>query len=349
MLHVSNAQFVSLNDKQIDALRSLIKDDKTAAKQFAYYQRWADSALNDEPNPIDTITTEGKLQSDPKKEATKKAIRDFRKMYSLALCYRIKIDDTYLNKVTAFLLAWSLANHSKGDPIDDTNLDGVFECYDLIKAKLTEEDKTLVNKWFQNIASAEIRNRKPGRQTSFNNWNSHRLKVIGEVAYCLNDATLKAYIKNQMPEQLNANLLADGSSYDFHERDALHYHCYDLMPLIKLAVILKKAEGIDYYNYQTTQKASIAKSVAFLIPFVTGTQTHPEFVNSKVAFDLARAKNGEKEYTTGHLFDPNEGIPVLAIAAWFQPEYIDVVKQVRNNNSRFTDWQSVLNEITTSN
>jgi hypothetical protein len=346
--YFSNAQLVSLNDKEIVALKSLIQTDRSAAKQFASYQRWADSALNDTPNPIDTITTEGKLKGDPKKTATSLAIRDFRKMYALALCYKINGEQKYLVKAQDFLVAWAVRNHPKGDPIDDTNLDAVIECYDLIKNDI-DSDKPVIQLWLHHIADEEIRTHKAGKETSMNNWNSHRLKIIGEVAYCLNDASYKAFIKNEMPIQLNGNLNADGSSWDFHQRDALHYHVYDLLPLIKLSIILKRAEGIDYYNYQTPQQASIAKSVAFLVPFVTGAQKHQEFVNSKVPFDLARAKNGEKEYETGHLFDAMQGVPVLSIAAWFQSSLVDTMKKVKNNYSKFIDWQSVLNEVTKMN
>ena len=43
-------------------------------------------------------------------------------------------------------------------------------------------------------------------------------------------------------KQIAANLRPDGSSLDFHERDALHYHCYDLEPLLTLAIAASQRE-----------------------------------------------------------------------------------------------------------
>jgi len=342
-----NAQAISLNDGEISKLQKLVKKDTSAPKQLARFSNAADAALQDAPNPIETITTEGRLAGDPLKTATAEALRDMPKIYALAIVYRVKKDEKYLKKATEFLTAWAKKNRPTGDPIDETTLDNAFEGYDLIKDKFSAENKTLIENWFRAVAKAEINfaRMKKGKITSMNNWNSHRLKIVGEIAWVLNDAELKRYALENLKTQINVNLNADGTSFDFLERDALHYHVYDLEPLLKLAIVIKRNTKTDFYQYESGKKSSIAKSVEFLKPYVSGEKTHAEFVNTKVAFDKARAKNGEKGYTGGTLFNPSKGIKTLSLAAWFNPQLLETIRKSEKNNEKFPNWQTVFNEV----
>lgn len=345
---VFNAQNISLRDDEVLKLQKLVLNDASAAKQFNSLLKTADAALTQQSNPIETITTEGRLKGDPLKTATAEALRDIPKIYALAVAYRIKTDDKYLKKATEFLTTWAAKNKPTGDPIDETNLDNAFEAYDLIKNKISTTDKQQIENWFRAVAKAEFdfADKKKGKITSMNNWNSHRLKIVGFIAWVLNDDELKKSTLDKLKTQLSANLNADGTSFDFLERDALHYHTYDLEPLIKLTIVIKRATGTDFYNDETDKGASIAKSVKFLVPFVTGEKTHPEFTGSKVAFDKARAKNGEQGYISGTLFKPSAGFETLSLAAWFNPQLLDVVRKAKNDESKFPNWQTVLNEVT---
>ncbi|MDB5110897.1 MAG: alginate lyase, partial [Mucilaginibacter sp.] len=97
------AQFVSLNETELGKLQHLVATDPSAKMRFAELQKTADAALNDTPNPIDTIHSEGRLQGDPKKIATGLSLKDMRKMYALALIYRVSHDKKYLDKAIAYL------------------------------------------------------------------------------------------------------------------------------------------------------------------------------------------------------------------------------------------------------
>lgn len=344
----ATAQSISLKDKEVAKLQRLVQSDKSAEKQFNFLLKTADAALQNAPNPIETITAEGRLKGDPLKTASTEALSDMPKIYALAIAYRVKTDDKYLKKATEFLTAWAAKNKPTGDPIDETKMDNAFEGYDLIKDKFSDVDKAAVESWFLAVAKAEMTFPKmtQGKTTAMNNWNSHRLKIVGEIACTLGDDELRKYVLDKLKIQLAANLNPDGTSFDFLERDALHYHTYDLEPLLKLAIVFKRAVNADFYNYETDKGASIAKSVNFLVPFVTGEKTHEEFVNTKVAFDKARAKNGEQAYISGTLFKPAEGIKTISLAAWFNPQLTETVRKAKNDESKFPNWQMVLNEVT---
>ena len=79
------AQVTGLDQKDIRHLRSLLKTDSGVRRQYETLARIADTALDEDPNPIDTIRSEGLLQGDPRKTATQAALRDMRKMYALSV------------------------------------------------------------------------------------------------------------------------------------------------------------------------------------------------------------------------------------------------------------------------
>lgn len=343
----ANAQYVSLGRKQADRLRNLVKKDAEVKTLFDSIRQVADAAIADDPQPIDTLRTEGLLQGDPRKTATWEALKDMHKMYALAMAWRMTGRTSYLDKATVYLIAWADSNHSRGDPIDDTNLDPAIEAYDNIKEWLVTGEITRIDRWLRQTAEAEINSgyNRPGRATAHNNWHSHRLKIIGEIGFAIADKKLQAYAIEGLKEQIGRNLNADGTSEDFASRDALHYHVYDLEPMLKLAIVLKRATGSDYYHYKAPSGASLARSVTWLLPYLDGRQTHAEFVNSTVEFDRRRAKNGEAGYKAGTLFDPKNGIATLVLAAYFDPSLLPLARKLKADGHPYPNWQAVINEL----
>ncbi|OCX51115.1 hypothetical protein BEL04_20605 [Mucilaginibacter sp. PPCGB 2223] len=339
------AQYVGLNNTEVGKLKQLIEADAGVRAMYKNYEAIADASLNVSPNPIDTILSEGKLEGDPKKTATAFALKDIQKIYTSALVYKLYGDKEYLKNAVQYLLAWAKLNKSKGDPIDDTNLDGAIEAYDMLKGNINAANNTVITDWFKQVAAAEIKTWKPNKETGYNNWNSHRLKVMGEIAYAINDPELQKFTVDGLKKQIEVNLYADGSGVDFKLRDALHYHAYDLEPLLKLAIVLKRATGVDYYTYVSDKQSSIKKSVEWFLPYITGEKTHGEFVNSTVAFDKKRAMNGQAEYKAGTLFKPANGLKTLGLAGYFDPQYLTVIQKVKATDKTYPDWQAVLNKV----
>jgi Alginate lyase len=350
-----NAQYVGLGQKEIRELRDLLKGDGggdgSAKKLYDSLLQLALGALRADLHPIDTIRTEGLLQGDPRKTATQSALQDMRKMYALALVYRVSGNRRYLDKAAIFLQAWAAVNHPKGDPIDDTNLDPAIEAFDMLKEGLTAEQATAIRDWLRLTAETEltaIYNRQ-NRATSHNNWHSHRLKIVGEIGYAIGDTALEGYAIRGLMAQIGTNLNPDGSSADFLTRDALHYHVYDLEPLLKLAIVIRRATGADYYSWQASSGSSIRRSVEWLLPYLNGQKTHPEFVNSTVEFDRRRAQNGEAAYRAGTLFDPKNGVAVLVLAAYFdpEPELMPLARRLIGSEDHYPVWQAVVNALMT--
>ncbi|MBS1603228.1 MAG: alginate lyase family protein [Bacteroidetes bacterium] len=333
----ASAQYVGFNNKEIRYIKGHGNEPAYQSLVTA-----ANQALDETPNPIDTIRTEGLLAGNPKKTATREALKDMNKIYALALACRVRGDSKYLKKATQYLLSWANANHPNGDPIDDTNLDRCIEAYDMIKDRLEKDDYQTITGWLQLTALAELKGRhyRPERPGFYNNWHSHRLKIVGEIAFAIGDTALQGYTIRELKTQLEKNLNPDGSSVDFALRDALHYHVYDLEPLLKLSIVLQRATGVDYYAYTTPSGASIKKSVDWLLPYLNGRKTHPEFVKSTVDFDRKRAQNNEAAYKAGTLFEPINGIQTLYLASWFDPSLLPLAQQLSSKERQPASWLS---------
>lgn len=342
-----SAQYVGLNQKEIRHLDRLIRADSSAKKQYDALATTADAALSEDPDPIDTIRSEGLLQGDPRKTATWTSLEDMRKMYALAVVYRVTRDKKYLKGAARYIMAWAATTVSRGDPIDDTNLDPAIAAFDMVKDALPAEQTGAIADWLRQTAEAEIHARynEPKSATATNNWNSHRLKIVGEIAFTIGDTALQGYAVRGLKEQIEGNLKPDGSSTDFITRDALHYHVYDLEPLLTLAIVLQRATHTDYYSWKSPTGSSIRQSVEWLLPFVDGRQTHAEFVNSIVEFDRRRAQNGEATYKAGTLFEPKNGVATLVLAAWFDAGLMQTARQVLGTKVHFPTWQAVLNAL----
>lgn len=340
----AKAQFVSLSDAEVKKLASTVATDGQVKAVFEPIKTTAEKALNEVPNPIEEIRSEGLLAGNPAKTASLKAVNDAPKIYALALCYRLYNQEQYLNKTIEYLSAWAKINKPTGDPIDGTKLEDLIAGYDLIRDKVNKQTKTDIDAWLDTFANEQINSAsiKPGKQTAINNWNSHRLKVITLIAYTLHDKKMEQYVQDEIEKQIAQNLYADGSGFDFKERDALHYHIYTLEPLLKAIIAINRATGKNYYTFQSKSQSSIQKSVQFLVPFVTGEKTHVEFLNSNVKFDRARAANHEKGYEPAN-FVPRSGVVVLSLASYFDPSLQQIIKKVNGDN--YCDWQLVLNNV----
>lgn len=347
---VAKAQVVSLNGAELKKLQRIVKTDVDAKKQWESLLKDANEALTVIPNPADTLLTEGILQGDPRKTRTWKSIEDMQKVYALAFAYKVTNDISYLIKTSEFLKAWATRNQPQGNPINDTNLDRIIFAYDLVKNDLSAEINLATRAWLMKVGSQQIKSfdkAASGKSLTYmNNWNSHRLKEVAEVAWAINDEKLKLWVIDLYKKQIAKNLNADGSSYDFHERDALHYHIYDVDPLMVVATILKRDGnfGDNPYRYKSAEGSSLKGSVDWLVPFFTGEKTHAEWVNSKSSFDKKRAANGEKGYIAGTLFKPTEARTSIALAAYFDKSMLGLYQAHINSTSKYPTWQFVLNE-----
>ncbi len=312
---------------QWQQLRTAMASDAQVRQVVAAQRRIADQAMQAAPQPIVTLSTGGLLQGDARKQKTATSIKDMDKIQALAVLYKLTDDARYAARAGEFLDAWAGINEPSGQPIDETGLEPAIFGYRLIRADLPAPTRTRIDLWMHNIARAEINSRVLKRPTATNNWHSHRLKLVGLIGYALADTRLIDEAKQGFHTQIIDNLRPDGSSIDFIERDALSYHVYDLRPLVTLALAFAE-DGDDDYHWQAPNGASLANSVSWLLPYVRGEKSHAEFAGSRVPFDKARSDNHEKGHEIGAAYDPQNALPLLELAAAYDPACAALARQL---------------------
>jgi len=345
----SDSSRISLTDSQRIKLAALATSDAEAKKLFQKLLREADASVNAKGNPIRRLGTAGKLAGDPLKVQSRASLEDMKKLNALGYSYALTGKAEYGAAARRIILRWAKVNQPTGVPIDETKLEPLFTAYDLTRSTFSPRERKSVADWLRSMAALELQSAHTNSVTSSNNWQSHRLKIVGLIGFMLEDKPLIQESVEGFKKQIQDNLAPDGSSFDFHQRDALRYHCYDLEPLLTLALVAGQ-NGIDLYDYAAPSGASLPKAVAFLAPFCDGTRTHAEWVHSKVKFDRQRAEAGEKGFEVGAAFDPREARGVFERAAFFEARYGPLVLRLYSNGAaEYPGWQSVLNRVRASN
>jgi hypothetical protein len=328
----SSASFAIVSPAVAEKLQTLV-DTKEAKSVVAK----ADAALTQAPGPIPRMHTEGTLPHQGIWDISIKAGGDWPIMLNLALAWQITHDPKYLQAEDKYLNAWVDVYKVSFNPIDETNFDRVILAYDLTKSGLSEATRQKVDAFLKDMSQGyltRIENKEdPG------NWQSHRIKLATLSAFSLGDEALIAQAKTAFTKHVTVNILPDGSTYDFHHRDALHYTVYDLEPLIMCA-LAARAHRQDWYHAASPSQPSVALAIDWLVPYATGEQTHEEFVHSTVKFDAERAQAGMKGYSGP--WEPRTSMFLFQLATIFDPKYQPVCAAVIKEKGYAQDWSTLL-------
>lgn len=336
-----------LNDAEIAKLRGLVQTSNDASIWGQTIQRQATEALGESPNPIGQIQTAGKLQGSAEKTKTQEALKDIYRLTNLTMAYALTGREDFRSKTAEYVLAWAKTCQPPENPIDATNLEILLEAYDLVRPTMAGPDQLKVDNWVRSVAKTLIDSDDPKRGTYWNNWKSHRVKIVALAAYTLGDIALESWSLETVKDLLDKNLNPDGTTLDFMERDALHYQVYDLEPLLVTAILFQRTQNQDLYDLRTSTGASLKQCVAFVVPFAKGEKTHAEYVHTMVKFDLQRAQNHEKGHGIGENFDPKAALKCLALAQFFEPDLKGLVGTLAGKpDTAYPTLQILLNDVT---
>lgn len=282
----------------------------------------AKAALDRPPGAIPKLHTEGTLPGKGIREISLKAKEDQPIVLNLALAWRLTGDRAYLDQTGRYLEAWADIYEPSFNPIDETGFDTLLMAYDLTEADLPAATRAKVDKMWRGMAAGYL-DAMDAKPKNFNtNWQSHRVKLAAMSAFQTGDAKLIERARAAYRAQVSTNIQPDGSVFDFHERDALHYVTYDLDPLM-MAALSAKAHGEDWLNWKADNGVSLAAALDWLVPYALGQKTHIEFANSKIQFDRDRAAAGQGEYAP-HPWDVSNAVGTYGLAALLDPRFAAV-------------------------
>src|SRR5262249_1521060 len=186
--------------------------------------------------------------------------------------------EAYLHAAERYFAAWLNVYHPSLNPIDETGLDSVILAYDLVGARLPDNLRQKMARLLRDLVTGYLLVQPDSRRsTTMNTWQSHRVKLIGLSGFALNDPGLITASRRAFQMQLDHNIRQDGSTFDFEQRDALHYVVYDLEPLAT-AALAAKVHGLNWYTMKGSGGGSLDIALRWLEPYATGERAHEEFV-----------------------------------------------------------------------
>lgn len=265
-----------------------------------YMQKKARKALSESSHPIPFLSSAGKTSiNDTRLLLSRLAFRDSDRAALLALSYTLNHDPAYLNSTKNILINWALINHPTGNPIDETRLEGMIWAYDLIRCDLTAKENTVIYNWFEKMRTQKL-SWKFGPRTRINNHRIHQMKMILLLDKVLGhtEAWQRDLAQTTNFAKLNLNSIS-GESIDYKERNALHYHNFDLQAWLEISLI------------SGCCRESITPAFNFLRDRIQAHHLDGEFLHSSAKIDGLRAKGGFQYAKTGGIFDVSKAGPTI--------------------------------------
>ncbi|RQR63007.1 alginate lyase [Burkholderia sp. Bp9126] len=288
-----------------------------------------DAHLGEQPKALPRVHTEGTLPHEGIHDQSAAALKDMDLMRDAALAWRVTNDPRYLQLVDRFLSAWVATYQPGFNPIDETRFDGLILAYDMTASALPVKTRNATSAFIAKLGAGYVERidaqPRPLAGTWRNNWQSHRIKLIALSAFTLGDRKMMNAAQRLFVEHLADNIGADGTTYDFTERDALHYAVYDLQPLATAALAARRFNR-NWLREKGSNGATLAAALDWLVPYALGEKTHEEFVHSPVPFDAKRREAGLPGYTGQ--WDPKNATELFHLVARLDGRYARVARQL---------------------
>ncbi len=305
----------------------------------------AQTALTRTPGPLPVVHTEGTLPGQGIRDISLVARRDLPAMLDFALAYRITGERKYLQGADRFLLAWAETYIVSRNPIDETNFDAMIMAYDLTEADLPAETRAAMDVFLRNLATGYLDDMDGAPTHFYTNWQSHRIKIAALAAFQLGDPRLIERTFEDYQKHVATNVLADGTVFDFYERDAIHYVLYNVDPMM-MAGLAAQSHGLHWFGWKNGSGVGISSVIDWLIPYVEGAKTHEEFVNSRIAFDAQRLAAGQAEYAGP--WRPERAVNTLMLARFFDDRYaLPLDALLATTDRRPPYWMTLLQQLRT--
>jgi hypothetical protein len=282
--------------------------------------------------PIERFELAGTLNGHPGHVRSDVAKRDFPAIFALAVtgfCGQEPYRSRSRAAARSALMSWAEVYRPSGNPVDEGFFVPLLQAADLVAGFLTPGDRAALLGWVRDFAACGDRfyaGRAAHNTTRINNWMSRRLLIRSVAATVTGDAAARAAIPGMLRDFTAANFVAavsgerDGRTYDFMQRDALHYHVADLQPLVEMT--LYTPDLVD-----AAARAAIVSGLEFLRPYFLGERQHVEFARTTVAFDRERRDDGNPSFANAP-WKPTAGRVLLRLARAAFPEVRPWTEQI---------------------
>jgi hypothetical protein len=245
-----------------------------------------------------------------------------------ALCARVASDPLASRCQAAArrgLLRWmETYTAPSGNPIDEHDLTPLIKSIDLMLPTLNHEEQSAAKLWLRKLVMAEDRWAAQGGSRR-SDAESLRLELRAMATRVLGDRAGQAETARLMHEQIARDLADDGSSLEFHRRDSLRYHVFDLWSFVEAAAFAPESVSAE-------DRARVVHALEFLKPYFLGEKQHTEFTASQDAFDARRRAAGLSEFQLAP-WDPANARKLLRVARSVFPEIASWTTSVAGDES----------------
>ena len=275
-------------------------------------------------HPIERFELAGTLNSHLGHVRSDEAKRPFGPLFALAVASRTAAEplrSKSLGTAASALLAWAGAYRPAGNPIDEWFFLPLLQAADLIAADLDAAGRRTVLGWVAEFAVAGdtfFAAKREQNSARANDWMARRLLIRTVATTVAGLTSLRAEIPAQLSEFTERNYIADpsgrpdGRTFDFRQRDALHYHVAAVQPLVEIALYAP-----DLVN--SSVRAAVLSGLDFIRPYFLRQAAHTEFANTTVPFDRVRRDDGNPVFQPVP-WDPDHGRVILRLARPVFPE-----------------------------
>lgn len=237
--------------------------------------------------------------------------RDLRKLLHISICARLEsssLADKCREKALKAIEEWVSTYKPSGQPIDESRLISLLQSIDLMQSQMSQVFREKSKKWLKELISKSdefFKSEMLGHDPADKNWNTWRVAIRSVASQVLDDKSEIQKSAEQIRKQIQDNFVrdsqgkTDGPTVDFVERDALHYHVYNMKGWLTAA-------NLTPCSLSSEDKTTVLAGLEFLKPYYLGQKEHIEFVNTKIEEDRARGKAGDQTYQP-HIWKAGEG------------------------------------------
>jgi len=328
-----------LTEEQLARLRRLVQADVEAAALAAAVRQAAEPLLAAQPRPLEAIHYEGLVNTDPRRIATVAQLREMDDVAAVVRYWQVSDDPSAAAMLERFILAWARTYRPTGNDVNENKLYPLLVAYFHLRHRFPPDDQKTVDAWLRDIGERHARAVQSASR--FTNRYTKRVRLLSILGRILGEVAWAEMTEMAIQRFVTHGLKPDGRSVDLIYRDTLTYHNSALVPILELAINVGRP---DLYDWESPDGSSIRRSVEYVVPYATGEKTREEWRNTTVQLDRRRAEAGLEAYRPGRLFDPQDALELMELAAYFDPALLRVVLHLTGSPAkRFPTWQTLVN------
>ncbi|MEX2382668.1 MAG: alginate lyase family protein [Opitutales bacterium] len=326
----------------VHQLRALVKTDPEAAARAEELKEAVRPLLGQPATPLEVIHYEGLLNNDPRRIASVAKLKQMGHAAMLVRHWQATGDPAAADTLRTWIEAWFGAYELTGNDVNENKFLPLLIAYFYLRPEFSSDTRAAIDAFVGELG--DVHARAVEASTHFTNRYTKHVRLTTLAGMILERPEWIAASRAGVMRFVEESLHADGSSNDLQRRDTLTYHNSALRPAIQIAMLAPLEEGQALYDWGNSRGGSLRKSVNLVVPYALGQKTREEWKNSTIDLDRRRAEAGIDHYEAGRLYDPQNALRLMELAAYFDPALIKVVHHLTDSSAeRFATWQGMVN------